>query len=293
MNKEIENKIWVCGNRTANQFLSNPYYICYDPYTHKDLDNINHLNKYWSEYVCQRYVYDNQLKSNIITFCHDIRLVKYTKIDVDRIKGENAVQYYYTWDDCYTSEYDKLGNRTAKDEELPDIRFRNIYHELVMKMGQPRFMYDDFIEYLHKQTIVPIESIAETASSENVSFITRECYSCTWDTFCEMQQFLLGYFDFVQVKYGLCYDKKRHDEFFLTTIVPHYRYQYEQANGELNFSHLLYQSKSFFSTIFNSDMNYGLSCRNNVYRLFSYNIELLISLFIYSRNHFMNPDCVY
>lgn len=291
--KDINSIVWVCGNRTANYFYNNPFYRCFDPYTPKDLPNINHLNKFWSEYVMQFFINRNDIQSDIVTVCHDRRVVLYTKINAERILEENSFQYYSIYEDNMTKEYDRLNNKIASIDELPDVRFRNIYHELVTKMGQPRFMYEDLIEFLNKQTFVPLETIYQIAQEDYSVFITREMYSCTWNMFKELQQYILEYFDFIQEKYQLDYNRDRHADFFLTAIVPHYRNMWQQLEGKLTMSRLLYQTEAFFTTIFNKDLRYGLDCQANVYRLFSYNLEYLINLFIKSRNHFVNPECTF
>ena len=277
--------IWVCGNRTPKSIRENKAYTFFDPFVEiNEKKNINHLNRFWSEYVCQYYVFMNKIKSDIVTFCHDTRIVKPQCIDAEKILDEGSIQYYCVWGDDFTKETDKLGNPIDQNK-----LYRNIYHDIVNKTNQPMFMYEDFIEYLESQKILALSLIKEYAKLDIQNFPNREMYSCSWKTFVEMQTFLHGYVEFVEKKHDLKGDVRRYKEMFKELVIPHYQKSIRDVDedvSQLTFSNKLYQSDERFTLTMSESTEYGFDSCNNVWRIFSYQIEYLIGMFISCRPHF-------
>lgn len=287
--KDKQNTLWVCGNRNMYMIQYNPCYVLYNPFADIAGENINHLNRFWSEFVCQYYVRKNNLKSQVITFCHDTRIVKASKVHTQRINTEKSIEYYFLVYTNMRRSHDKLGNRLGFDTITgDDLNFRNFYYEIVSKMGQPKFMFDLFANYLRKQKIVPLESIINQANDLDYSFVTREIFSCNWKTFLEMTDFTIEYFDYIQNELNLSYDLEKHKQFFIKEIFPHYIELNKNVN--MTYSKYLYQSTEDFNKISRPDLDYGFVGRNNVFRLFSYHIEILISIFIRSKIHFLGDE---
>ena len=87
----MNNRIWICGKNIYNEQVDENLYVWFDPNIKTEHNDINHLNKFWSEYVCQYYVYVNSIKSDIVSFCHYNRIIKKDSIFIDKINNENAI----------------------------------------------------------------------------------------------------------------------------------------------------------------------------------------------------------
>lgn len=288
----MSSAIWICGNRTPNYIQKNSKYTFFDPFKSIEGDNINHLNRFWSEYVCQYYVWKNNKKSDIVTFCHDNKIIKTQCIDIDNI-DTNKIQYYSCVQIDMSKDKDIFGNTIEKKENLTNIQFRNIYYEIVEKMHQPMFMYDDLTEYLNTQKVLSLESIESIANDDNYLFCNLEMYSCVWSDFVKLQELLFSYFEFIESKYKFNRDPHKYKDFFRSIIVPHYQQlivDSEQNNEKLSISAMLYQISERFMTVLEESTDYGFDRRNNIYRLFSYMIEILISLFIRTKDSFYNKQ---
>jgi len=283
-----ENKVWICGFNIPRQFNKNLTYNCFNPKEEYSKHNINKLNRFWSEFVCQYYVYKNNIYSKVISFCHDTRIIQATKIKENEILDKDIIQCYYIVKTNMTNEYDYLGNKIPKIEEVPHREFRNIYYEIVSKMNQPEFMYNDFIEYLTTQNIVPIENIINITSTNDYNFITREMYTCIWNRWIDMMKFVCGYYEFIIKKYSLNIvdDYYKH---FINRIIPHYR---NLKPENYTPSKILYMQPHAFNEINNPKTKYGLNAQCNVWRCYSYHIEILISLYILTHNNIYTTNCI-
>lgn len=259
--------IWVVGTY-ANQLegIGSDLYKCRFVTT-EDIEgqNINHLNRFVNEFVCQWYVWKNNIKSEYVAFCHYRRQQSITKMIFPDLKN-GAIQYFYA---LYIPE-------TAFDmnHELPFIT-RNKY--------MPKFMIDDLVEYLHTQKVIPIEDIKAFCTPEkdkDLTYICRETYACKWEVFCDMMEFVCGYFDFICQKYNLK-TKKDWIDHISNNVIAHYKAIdkkiIENVFQEWSLD-IIYQKREDYLRIFDEDEGLNSYCNN--WRVYAYAIEDLIGLYI-------------
>ena len=258
--------IWVVGTY-ANQLdgIGVDLYKC-RYVTTEDIEgeNINHLSRFVNEFVCQWYVYKNNIKSDYVAFCHYRRQKSITDILFPQIKN-GYIQYFYAL-------YLKNSHLNMR-KKLPFMT-RNIY--------MPQFMMDDIIEYLYSQKIIPIDKIEKFCSplpDKPLVFPCREIYACNWENFCNMMEFICGYYEFICEKYHL---KTREDwvEHIKNNVIEYHKsFGRNVVNTYFPYSvHMIYQRKEDYLRIFDEDGGLNSFCNN--WRVYAYVIEDLIGLYI-------------
>lgn len=270
----MTSNVWICGYRVPKQFKTLEHYKCFNPNSYNEKININDLNRFWSEYVLQYYVYKNNIKSDIITFCHDHRIINNDTIDYEKILNQNSVQIY---EETYIP-YNRY-----------NVEFPAFYGWIVVTQNIPIFVYNDFVEFIETQNIISQDNINEQGKAQKLHFIMREFYSCTWDVFLEMQEFLEGYFNFICDKYNIHnqYDYIWH---IITKILEHYR-KFTNLN-KLAYYEKRWQNDKSYMEMNNSATLFGYEVQCNQWRTYSYMIELLVSIFINSKTFFVkNEGC--
>lgn len=222
--------------------------------------NIDIFNRFFCEWCSMYFIYKNNLKSNIICFCHYRRQINYKHINLGEIVKNNSVQIFYLLKDY------KLG-LTNKNKEYPCI-----YNYLSL-CNLPYFAYLDIEEYINQQEIIDKNKLKEFCNRESVDFITRSIFCTTWDNFLIIARFIDGYIEYTANKYNLGYDLEKWKSFYIENVIKHFRnYPYT-----CNSSRTLWQDKNRYDTIYNDDYGYQT---NNCWRLYSYTIELLIGFCI-------------
>lgn len=256
MNNKIQ--IWVVGTYDFelhenpliyNKFITNEQYSG---------DCINELNRIFSEYVCQYYIWKNQIKSQLIGFCHYRRIIK-------QIQFRRGIQYFKSWN--------------LKKEDVQDLA-ENYEYPYFQYYGRqwncPQFINDDVNDFLlNHQTTIPKDKILKILKVDpEVDFIAQELYFTTWTIFEQLMEFLDSYIKFISNKYNLKTSKDWKNHVF-NKIIKYYR----AIENPTNF---LFDSKENYMNIYNKDGGFSTKC--NCWRAYSYIIEHLISIFIYSRN---------
>ena len=236
-------KIWtICThNYQEPKPLDNSLYNIYVTNTVKKRDNINILNPILSEYVCMYYVWKNQIRSDLIGFCHYRRVIRLGDIDFLKIIQENYFQLF------------------------TKFLMVNIKLWIIDILKCPWFIYSDMIEFLKSMNVYDEEVI-----SSNNYFVSNEIYITTWDMFNQLMEFLNSYITFIKNKHNIdsiqgFIDHVKYD------IIMHYKTNVEY------FDELLYNNQETYNTIYDEDFGFG---KNNCWRIYSYCIEILINYYI-------------
>ena len=145
----------------------------------------------------------------------------------------------------------------------------------------------DMIEYLKSNTHLNINEIIEyTKHKEFITFIgMREIFVMKWEMFIEMCQFIEDYIHYVSNKYSIysLYDWIEHVK---TNIIEEYRKKPKEYDIRL----LCYQSQEKFNSIYNDNYGYDIS---NCWRVYSYMIEILVSIYIGTHKNFYVSGSIY
>ena len=139
------------------------YYKSY--YTKENLNgqSLNHMQKYLNEFVCQYYVYTNNLKSDIVGFCH---YGKFFEKKIDDIDCDNNI---YAW-------------------RLFDIT------DMVEFNDKHNFIFNSVKSYIEKYYPQFLNKFSNLEYKHNS--VQHESFICKWDDFCEYMKFILGYFNY-------------------------------------------------------------------------------------------------
>ena len=170
--------IWnICLNDHKKQYdlhnyLCNDYSITLFNNDHKyKNDNINYLNKYYGELCTYYYVWKNNLKSDIIGFCHYRRTWK--DIDINKIKN-NGIQVYTLWNE----------NISPK--------------ECLYQMINTNKVFDDFFNYIktYCKDIVDINKINKIFNKHTTIKAHILISIFNWNIFDKLCTIIFGYLKF-------------------------------------------------------------------------------------------------
>ena len=135
----------------------------------------------------------------------------------------------------------------------------------------------DMIEYLQSNKVIDTDKIIEyTKHKEFITFYMREIFVMKWEMFCEMMQFVEGYIKFISSKYNI-YSLFDWIEHVRTKVIEEYRKPKQRT-----WMQQCYQWNEF-ATI--NDAIYGYRT-SNCWRVYSYMIEMLISIYIGTHKNF-------
>jgi len=139
--------------------------------------NLNYVQLYLNEWVAQYYVWKNNLKSDIVGFCHYRRpLDKYLSID-DKLLNHIENSNYYSFE---IGHYDK--NNVMQSFYYGGL---GLHIELLKEYINDK--YDKF--YLKRYNkLIYSKCYIQTF---------RELYLCKWDVFCNLTSFFNGYIKFL------------------------------------------------------------------------------------------------
>lgn len=260
-------KIWACGNkfklpRQLDPLVYNKFDLSL-PYSRY---NINEFNRIFSEFVMMHYIYANNIYSQYIGTAHYHRYPIHNLINCERI-DKNEIQYF-----CFFNNRRYLDISTYNN---PD--FALIEHQ-VNEFGGPDMLKTDMIEYLQSNKVINVDNIIEyTKHREFITYYMRELFVMKWEMFCEMMQFVEGYIKFISHKYNI-YSLFDWIEHVRTKVIEEYRQPKPR-----NWMQQCYQDNYNFDTIHNSTYGYQTS---NCWRVYSYMIEMLISIYIGTHKNF-------
>jgi len=266
-------KIWACGERfeipkELDRMIYNKFDISL-PYRRY---NVNEFNRIFSEFVMMYYIYANNIYSKYVGTAHYRRFPKAEMIDLDNIETNNSIQVFEFFNNRKFSPIEEY--------EYPDFAF--IEHQ-VNEFDGPKMLVHDMVEYLKSNTHLDTNEIIEYAKHKDfVTFYQREIFVMKWDMFIEMCQFVEDYIHHISNKYSIysLYDWIEHIK---TNVIEHYRKPKERTKLQKCYQ---WQPEKF-NSIYNSNYGYGVS---NCWRVYSYMIEILISVYIGTHNNFFIDD---
>lgn len=271
--------IWVVGTskeqlNTLDDSLYRKKFVTNDEI---EGENINHLNRFLNEFVCQYYVWKNNIYSKYVAFCHYRRVIEVDSITLSKVR-EGAIQYFHCLfldEPCFKTSYDY------------PLAARNTY--------MPSFMIDDIQEYLRHQKIIPQDSLKKFCTLNEdgyVRFPCRAMYACKWDIFCDMMSFIFGYIDFVSDKYGLR-SKEDWIKHISNKVIAYHKSIGKEKIETFNDHSMdaMYQSKEEYLRIFDEDEGLNSYCNN--WRLYAYTLEDLVAIYIgtHKRVSFKDINC--
>ena len=210
-------------------------------------------NRIFCEYSGMYHIYKNYIYSDYIGFCHFHR---------------------------YIYEYNLLKDLTDNDYQVfykQNISISIIDHYKLCNF--PDFITNDVMEFL-KLNNISIDFMYEAPHI----FYSRMIYYCNWNAFKKLMIFLNGFINFIKNKYNINSEQDWKDH-IINNIIMYYRDNYDRIiNSKIDRarSQILYQSINNFNNIFNDD--YGLNSWCNCWRLYAYNLETLVGIFIKNHN---------
>ena len=266
-------KIWIVGtNRKDIKINNNPYYNIFITNDEPNRQNINSLNRFLSEFVAMWYVWKNNLYSNYIGFCHYHRLINISDIKFEQI--DKSIQYFY---EAKYSQND-IDKHLDLNLEYPFLSMKSL--------TIPDFILEDIKEYCNLQENKDIiKECSKPTKNNEYSFYHKEIFCTDWETFCDMMVFINGFIEYTSDKYKLKNrnDWKNHIENnvigFYRDLSKSYAWLFPDHSSEL-----LWQNQDDFLKIFNEGKGINEFCNN--WRVYSYVIEFLISVFISTKKHF-------
>lgn len=259
-------KIWVIGTddfklnkdpKIYQKFITNWEY---------EGESINSLNRIFSEYVGMYYVWKNQIKSDYVGFCHYRRLID------NYLCKPNTFQYYYHYYPMFLHDH----FRESINTEIPYIYY------FFGRIGTPKFVIDDCIEWLKTQKILSYSRILELINPKlilDIAFVGREIYLTDWNLFNKLMEFLDNYIQFIAKKHNIN-SKEDWKAHVFEDLIKYYRVHHPP------YGVCIYQKEEEYNHIFDEDGGFSKKC--NCWRVYSYVIEHLISIFILCNNHFID-----
>lgn len=260
-------KIWACGNKfEIPSVLDKLIYNKFDLSLKYSRYNINEFNRIFSEFVMMHYIYANNIYSKYIGTAHYHRYPVKNLIDFKRIEN-NEIQFF-----CW------FNNRRYLDiSTYNNPNFALVEHQ-VNEFDGPDMLKTDMIEYLQSNKVIDVDRIIEyTKHREFITYYMREIFVMKWEMFCEMMQFVEGYIKFISHKYNI-YSLFDWIEHVRTKVIEEYRKPKRRT-----FMQQCYQLSHKFETINNATNGYQTS---NCWRVYSYMIEMLISIYIGTHKNF-------
>jgi len=279
----MKNYIWVVDH-SKNKNLSSdldPEYYKYINLSENKENSINYLNRFFSEYCAMYYVWKNNIQSDIVSFCHYRRIINNNYIDINEILQNNAIQYYFgsTLNTTKTKYNDYLSDYGKKNIINKNYKYYNIAW-WIYSWNAPEFLINDISDYLSQQKIIPQKTLKiYTKEAKYIPWAGLEIFSMSWENFCLMNNFIWNFIKYIDDKYLLELDEQNWKKFYKLKILPHYRLfnikKYREFHGLV-----LYGTKKEYMEIYSIKHDLGYNTRCNVWRIFSYIIEVLINLFI-------------
>lgn len=133
----------------------------------------------------------------------------------------------------------------------------------------PKIISNDFYEFLNMNDV--------KYKTNNITFYSRCIYYCNWYSFNKLMIFLNSYINFIKNKYNIKNEEDWRNH-VINNIISYYKdIEYSKWGHKT-----LYQEKIEYMNMFNDDYGFNSPICNQ-WRVYSYLIEFLISIYI--NNH--------
>lgn len=144
-------------------------------YTKDNLDgySLNHLQLYLNEYVTMYYIWKNNIKSDIVGFCHYRRV--FDNINFERINNDETQAY-----------------------EIFLTPAHNVFHDFnYVGLG---YFFDSILDYINKNYYDYYFNFLEIIFNPNERFkrkLVRESFICKWEIFNQLMKFINNYLEYL------------------------------------------------------------------------------------------------
>ena len=148
-------------------------------------DNINHIQDVLNEFVCQYYVYKNNMKSDIVGFCQYGKFFSHNSEFIyggDRYKINPSIL--------------NLTDLNGKCVGLaPYLQNDNTFMNILQKTNDN--FYQLLLNYITEKYPEKRKRFISCFNNIQENVLMRfESYICKWDDFCKYMEFVLGLFEF-------------------------------------------------------------------------------------------------
>ena len=286
MGYEPEIHTRIINNISREDILKDSTYVIYNVNKYHELPNIDSLNRFFCEWCSMYYIWKNQIKSDLVTFCHYRRMISKDVVleCINQNKDKDVIFYYYMSIRTFhnlcneTKIYQILGSDNKLVKE-------NLYLSVYLQaLNLPPNLLTDILYYVQvsKKNYVDtnrLDCFANRISDPNyiTKFLMRSIFTTYWEVFNELMSFIYGLFSFIFNKYNIQWNLDSVINWYINEIIPYYRENFDR-------NLLLYQSISNYDLIYNNE-NYGYP-NSNVYRLFAYIIEILIGYYLVGNKNY-------
>ena len=325
----MNSKIWIQTHHPKNitnmyfkefQIAHNVFNIPFDIRQYRIVDvndkltnkNINSLSRFFNEYCQMYYVWKNNIQSDIVSFSHYSRIITYSHIETDFLINNDYIQYYdqFELEELYTILY-----KSYDLEFNPNLYFSTV---ITSHTNYPKFIIDDFNDYLNLQNIVDQYDIHRYLDYHpgSIMLARKTMFSSSWSMFDKFMRFANGYYEYIFNKYNLDWNEEIIHSWYLNNIVNYYRefnfnklkenieitlnntffktkkdtknnrQRKEEIIDNLMKSARCYSSESQYNLIFDAETQFGYNSYCNIWRMFGYLCETLGTIFIMSQNNF-------
>lgn len=222
--------------------------------------NLNHLNRFICEACGIIYPFMNDLKSDMIGFEHYRR--RFNTVYKDRIKNGETQGWSIRPFFDYITEYNLYINS-------PYISLTN---HCANWYSMTNGIFDDIVDFLSNY----YPDMLETAK-QPVDLYMCSIFVCTWDKYEKLAKFIIDYINYINLKYKLGFSEYKWYMHIYEKTILHYN-----VNSENDFMNI--KNPYFYNCEYNHGyVGYvGVKCNDNIWRLYAYHIEYLISLYLHT-----------
>lgn len=156
-----------------------PHYKLFYTKQYFEYDNINHVQEYLNEFVCQYYVYKKNIKSDIVGFC------QYGKY----FSNNESFQYGY---ETHVFNEKILSVRDLSNKVIGLSYYFN--NDIINNKDN---FYNLLLKYIsHKYPNKVDKTLDFFKNISTDKMIRFESYICKWEDFCKYMEFILGLFSY-------------------------------------------------------------------------------------------------
>jgi len=268
--------------------LSNNYIIYNVNDNHDDYINIDKYNLFFCEYCSMYTVWKNKIQSDIVSFCHYRRVIPEEFIYKNLIFLNNdGILFYY----LHYIKAQRLIDfyRFNIDENISKFNLakKHMYFMIHLHpLNLPDFFVNDTLEYIDnvykqyfKSYIINFDINKYYNENKFILYPNRSIFSCNWNTFNKLMNYLDNYFKFIFNKYNIdINNKKQVKEWYLNNIIKHLQENTDYRRRQ-------YTDLYKYNYIFSKAHAYGYDMGCYSWRQFSYIVEILIGMFILFNNN--------
>lgn len=254
--------------------------------------NLNNLSTFLSEGACLLYPYLNDIKSNYIGFMHYRRWfnpdMNYLPL---KLLAQNTIQYFH-----FHNPVDEIKKHR---EEYGISRFdyrtpyKNIENHCFFWSMDKCGILDDVIEFLEKKYPQYLEG------EKSIHKLTWVCmFVCRWEIYQELAQFIYDYLDFINKKYNLKWETERWYDHIVDKFLVYNQRHHPKIPDNVYCKRVEDDGSVWCELPFWGDRGWttcpyegyitSINTKSNLFRVYSYNIEFLVSVFI--NNHYNYID---